>query len=409
MIKLTRSFRPLAFRPAFRSLALRVLVGASLLVASTVHADDKGTLQIWINGDKAYNGLAKLGEKFTKDTGVKVIVEHPQDVPAKYQQAASAHGGPSILIWAHDRAGEWVSAGLIEPINPKPKFVSQFDQVGWDAFKFNGKTWGYPIAIEAIGLIYNKALVDKPPASFEDILTLDKKLAKDGKHAILWDYNTPYFSFPLLAANGGYPFGRSPDGTYKAVDIGVNNKGAIQGAEMLVKLIDSGAMPKGATYSAMEGAMNKGDIAMMITGPWAWDNLKKNKVDFGVAPLPSIAGKPSKAFIGVQGAMINRASNNKELAVEFIENYLLTMDGLKTLDDDVSLGVTAHKDFYKTRAADPLIAATMQNIKTGLLMPSLPEMGRFWSAITSALEAMTGGRQKPKAALDAAAQRIKAP
>ena len=83
MLKLTRS--------------LRLLAGASLLVAATVHADDKGTLQIWINGDKAYNGLAKVGEKFTKDTGVKVIVEHPQDAPAKFQQAASAHGGPSIF------------------------------------------------------------------------------------------------------------------------------------------------------------------------------------------------------------------------------------------------------------------------------------------------------------------------
>jgi maltose/maltodextrin transport system substrate-binding protein len=366
-------------------------------------------LQIWINGDKAYKGLAKVGEKFTKDTGVKVIVEHPQDAPEKFQQAASAHGGPSIFIWAHDRAGEWVSAGLIEPINPKPKFLTQFDQVGWDAFKFNGKTWGYPIAIEAIGLIYNKALVGKPPASFDEVQALDKKLGKDGKHAILWDYNNTYFTFPLLAANGGYPFGRAPDGSYKATDVGVNNKGAVQGAELLARLIESGAMPKSATYSTMEDGVNKGSIAMMISGAWAWDNLKKSKIDFGVAPIPSVAGKPSKAFIGVQGAMINRASNNKELAVEFIENYLLTMDGLKTLDDDVSLGVTAHKEFYKTRAADPLIAATMQNIKTGLLMPSLPEMGRFWSAMQSALENITQGRQKPKEALDAAAQRIKAP
>jgi maltose/maltodextrin transport system substrate-binding protein len=85
------------------------------------------------------------------------------------------------------------------------------------------------------------------------------------------------------------------------------------------------------------------------------------------------------------------------------------MDGLKTLDSDVSLGVTAHKEFYKTRAADPLIAATMANIKTGLLMPSLPEMGKFWSAMESALNSLTQGRQKPKEALDAAAQRIKAP
>ena len=389
--------------------SLRLAAAVSLLVAASAHADDKGTLQIWINGDKAYNGLTDVGKKFTKDTGVKVIVEHPQDAPTKFQQAASAHGGPSIFIWAHDRAGEWISAGLIDPVNPKPKFVSAFDQIGWDAFKFDNKTWGYPLAIESIALIYNKKLVAKPPTSFEDILVLDKKLAKDGKHAILWDYNNTYFTFPLLAANGGYPFGRNDKGNYVASDVGVNNPGAVKGAEMLAKLIEVGVMPKGATYAAMEAAMNKGEIAMMITGPWAWDNLRKSKIDFGVAPLPSIAGKPARAFIGVQGAMINRASNNKELAVEFIENYLLTMDGLKTLDSDVSLGVTAHKDFYKTRAADPLIAATMQNIKTGLLMPSLPEMGRFWAAMESALGNITLGRQKPKEALDAAAQRIKAP
>jgi maltose/maltodextrin transport system substrate-binding protein len=389
--------------------SLRLLVVTSLLFAATARADEKGTLQIWINGDKAYNGLAKLGEKFAKDLNVKVVVEHPQDAPEKFQQAASAHGGPSIFIWAHDRAGEWVSAGLIEPVNPKATVVNGSDKVGWDAFKFDGKTWGYPLAIEAVGLIYNKALVAKPPATFEELFALDKKLAKDGKHAILWAYDTPYFSFPLLAANGGYPFGRTAKGDYNAADVGVNNAGAVKGAEMLAKLIEGGVMPKAATYATMEAAMSKGEIAMMISGPWAWDNLRKSKIDFGVAPLPSIAGKPARAFIGVQGAMINRASNNKELAVEFIENYLLKTDGLKTLDSDVSLGVTAQKDFYKTRAADPLIAATMQNIKTGLLMPSTPQMGKFWSAMESAFGNITQGRQKPKEALDAAAQRIKAP
>jgi maltose/maltodextrin transport system substrate-binding protein len=51
----------------------------------------------------------------------------------------------------------------------------------------------------------------------------------------------------------------------------------------------------------------------------------------------------------------------------------------------------------------------MENIKGGLLMPSLPEMSKFWSAMESALSNITQGRQKPKEALDAAAQRIKAP
>ncbi|HSK01308.1 MAG TPA: maltose/maltodextrin ABC transporter substrate-binding protein MalE [Kofleriaceae bacterium] len=386
--------------------SLGLLAALSITTATPAQAD-KGTLTVWINGDKAYNGLAEIGKKFEKATGIKVVVEHPQDAPAKFQQAAASGKGPDIMIWAHDRAGEWVAAGLVEPINPKPKFKSQFENVGWDAFTFGGKMWGYPLAVEAIGLIYNKALSPKPPATFEELFALDKQLSAKGKHAILWDYNNTYFTFPLLAANGGYPFGRNPKGDYVATDVGVNNAGAIKGAEMIVKLIDAGVMPKGANYSTMEAAMSKGEIAMMISGPWAWANLKKAKIDFGVAPIPSIGGKPSKAFIGVQGAMINRASANKQLAVEFIENYMLTMDGLKTMDADVSLGVTAHKAFYKSRAADPLIAATMKNVATGILMPSLPEMNKFWAAMEAALGNISQGRQKPKDALDAAAQRIK--
>ena len=248
-----------------------------------------------------------------------------------------------------------------------------------------------------------------PPKRFEEILTLDKKLEKNGKRAILWDYNNTYFTWPLLAANGGYAFGRDPKGNYKAADVGVNNAGAVKGAQMVVKLIDSGVMPKGATYATMGDRMNKGEIAMMLTGPWAWPNLKKNNIDFAVAPIPSVGGKPSKPFVGVQGAMVNRASPNKDLAVEFIENYMLTAEGLKTMDSDVSLGVAAHKEFYKQRASDPNIAATMANVKQGALMPSLPEMGKFWSAMESALQNISQGRQQPKEALDAAAQRIKSP
>ena len=47
-------------------------------------------LLVWINGDKGYNGLQKVGDEFTKKSGVKVTVEHPEDAPGKFQQAAAA-------------------------------------------------------------------------------------------------------------------------------------------------------------------------------------------------------------------------------------------------------------------------------------------------------------------------------
>ena len=75
----------------------------------------------------------------------------------------------------------------------------------------------------------------------------------------------------------------------------------------------------------------------------------------------------------------------------------------------MTLGVTAHKEFYKTRAADPLLSGTMRNIQSGVIIPSLPAMNKFWAAMGSALSDIAQSRKKPKEALDGAAARIKAP
>ena len=165
-------------------------------------------------------------------------------------------------------------------------------------------------------------------------------------------------------------------------------------------------MPKGSGYAEMEGAFNKGEVAMMISGPWAWDNLKKSNIDFGVAPIPDVAGKPSRPFVGVLGCMISAPSKSKDVAKEFIENHLLKVEGLKMVNADVPLGTPANKAFFKELAENPNIKATMENAKRGEPMPNIPEMGKFWSSMASALENITNGRQSPKEALDAAAARM---
>ncbi|MFN3416264.1 MAG: maltose/maltodextrin ABC transporter substrate-binding protein MalE [Caldimonas sp.] len=392
-IKLVAAAAALAFSAGFVTPALAV---------------EPGKLLIWINGDKGYNGLQKVGDEFEKKTGVKVTVEHPEDAPGKFQQAAAAGKGPDIWIWAHDRVGEWIQGGLLQPVSPSKKIIDDIDPLAWKAFNIGGRTWGYPISIEAVALIYNKDLVPTPPKSFEEVIALDKKLSAQGKKAILWDYNNTYFTWPLLAANGGYAFKQKPDGTYDPADTGVNNAGALKGAELIAKMIKDGVMPKGAGYADMEAAVNQGKVAMMINGPWAWDNLKKSKINFGVAKIPTVAGKKAAPFVGVMGAMINKSSPNRDIAVEFIENHMLSVAGLKAINDDVPLGTPASKAFFNQLKSDPNIQATMASAQDGAPMPNIPEMGRFWSSMASALQNMTEGRQSPKEALDAAAKRITA-
>ena len=387
--------------------AAALTLGAAF--APLAQAAEPGKLLVWINGDKGYKGIIKIGEEFTKKTGIPVTVEYPEDAPSKFQAAAAAGKGPDIWIWPHDRIGEWIAGGLLQTVSPGKKVQADIDPLAWKAFSVGGKTWGYPMSIEAVSLVYNKKLVPVPPKSFEEVLALDKKLSADGKKAILWDYNNTYFTWPLLAANGGYPFKQKADGTYDAKDTGVNNAGALKGAELLSKMIKDGVMTKGANYAEMEAGLAQGKVAMMINGPWSWDNLKKANVNFGVAKIPTVAGKKAAPFVGVLGAMVTKATPNKDLAVEFLENHMLTVDGLKKINDDVPLGTPANKAFFNELKNNPNIQATMASAQDGAPMPNNKEMGRFWSSMASALQNMTEGRQSPKEAMDAAAKRIAAP
>lgn len=390
----------------------KLLGAAAIGLAATLNlplpaqaAIEEGKLVVWINGDKGYKGLAKVGEKFTADTGIPVEVAHPDAATDKFQQAAATGNGPDIFIWAHDRLGEWAQSGLIAAVEPSARIKQETAEFAWSAVSYKGKLWGYPIAVEAPALIYNKALVKTPPSTFEDVFALNKELAKNGKRAILWDYTNTYFTWPMLAANGAYAF-RDTENGYDVSQTGVNMPGAKQGAEVLKRLIDEGVMPRGADYSAAEAAFNKGETAMFISGPWAWSNIRKSGIDFGVAPIPSVGGAPSRPFSGVMAATLNAASPNHALAVEFLENYLLQVEGLKTVNADVPLGAVVNKAYMAELADDPLIKATFDSAQQGQPMPNVPEMGAFWSSMEPALGNITAGRQSVDDALNDAAKRI---
>lgn len=387
-----------------RTLALSALT-TLVLSASAFAKIEEGKLVIWINGDKGYNGLAQVGEKFEKDTGVKVTVEHPDKLAEKYSQVAATGDGPDIIFWAHDRFGGYAQSGLVAEITPDQNLKDKLFPFTWDAVRHDGKLVGYPIAVEALSLIYNKDLVKTPPKTWEEIPALDKGLKSKGKSAIMFNLQEPYFSWPLIAADGGYAF-KMENGSYDAKNVGVNNAGSKAGLNFIIDLVKNKHLNADTDYSIAEAAFNKGETAMTINGPWAWANIDKSKINYGVALLPTFNGQPSKPFVGVLTAGINAASPNKELAKEFLENYLLTNDGLEMVNKDKPLGAVSLKSYHDILAKDPRIAATMENAKNGEIMPNISQMSSFWYAMRNAVVNALTSRQTVDAALSDAEARM---
>ena len=375
---------------------IAVLLGTAMPAVAL----EDGKLLIWTGANRDRDALLAAVQPFVDELGIEVAVEVVDpDLPQKFQQAAATGDGPDILLWAHDRFGEWAGAGLIAPVQPAGDWEADILPSAMEAVQFDGKTWGYPVSVEAVTLIYNKDLIATPPASFEEIAGLDIEGQK-----ILWDYNNTYFTMPLLMAGGGFAF-EKVNGAYDGTTTGVNNEGAIAGAEVLKSLFDDGVMPQGVDYGVMDGAMNNGEVAMVLNGPWSWGAFAESGLNIGVAPIPTVNGNVSPPFLGVQALGVNAASPNIDLAVELIENYLATDDGLAAWNANNALGALA--DQSAAAAQDnPLVTDMLAVAANGVPMPSNPEMGAFWAAMGPALTNITTGTATPADALNDAATRI---
>lgn len=387
--------------------AINVLSACTLaaVLATPVIAMEEGELTIWINGDKSYEGLTQIGEQFEEETGIKVIVQHPESMEARYQQTASTGAGPDIVFWAHDRFGSYADAGLLHEIHPSEEFKEKLVDFSWDAVTVDGKIVGYPVAIETQSLIYNKDLIPEPPKTWEELVNIHHKMKQEGKKAIMWDVKNAYFTWPIISSGGGYAF-KKIDGRYDANNTGVNNPSGIKGLQFLVDMVEQKVVDPNMDYSISETAFSKGEVAMTINGPWSWGNLDKLGVNYGVAEFPTLGGEKGNPFVGILSAGINASSPNTDLAVEFLENYLYQDDALKIMNDDKPLGAVTLKSFQKKLESDDRVKATMVNAENGEIMPNIPEMNTYWFAQGAAIENALLGKQTTKEALDTAAKQI---
>jgi maltose/maltodextrin transport system substrate-binding protein len=387
------------------------LILCAILAFAWVHPASAwvdGELSIWMDSDRM-PAVQKAGQKFEHDYGIKVNVDATENIPNNFPLAAQSNKGPDIVIFAHDKLGEWADGGLIAPIPVDAAYRSRFASLAWEAVQHRGEYWGYPLCFEVVGLIYNKKLVQTPPAQLSDLIEINKQLKAEHPDlmTILWDYDSPYYSWGIFGSAGAYVYAKTAEG-YDTKDIGIATPGAIDALNQLIGLVRAGVLPKAASVAGMpKQMMADGKLAMMISGPWDWPDLMKSGIDFGVAPVPGVNGKPGKAFVGVSVAYINRSSPNLDIARQFLENYAITDEGLAAANRLKPLGIPALNSLYETMSkGDELLREMKVCADDGEVMPNIPQMGAFWGAMGSALQIATNGQASAQSALTEARENM---
>lgn len=392
-------------------LTLVMLVGVLSLFSQT--------LTVW-SSEKQVDFIKRIGQEFTRDTGINVDVQMVTfgDIKSKFLTAAQAGEGPDIIVGAHDWVGELALNGLLEPIPQSAIDLDKFAPSGIQAFTYEGKLYGLPYAIEAVGLFYNRDYVsdEEVPTNIEELKALAKEFTTDETIGFAVTANDFYHVYGFFSGYGAYVFDYDPRTGYDITDLGLNNEGAINAGHLLRSFFEEGIMPQGMNYNIMDSMFMDGLAAMIINGPWAVKAYLDAGIDFGVVPLTSIElepGKTMKPFVGVQGLMINSRSQNKAFAMEFIINYLATAEGIyEFYIADPRLPARNDVSSIIEEQGGPvpadIVAAFTESAAGGEPMPNIPAMQSVWQPMNDALNNIINGTQTPEEALNDAVSKIKA-
>jgi maltose/maltodextrin transport system substrate-binding protein len=364
---------------------------------------------IWTSNEAAAKAISEIKIEYEKEYKNKVTVEVlNKDLTSLFKTASLAGKGPDIFLWANDVSGELAQSGLIEPLDELPSLTNNFLPVSLKAFRYKGRLYGYPYAVESIALFYNKDLVKNPPESFEELESIALKINNPSKgiYGFLFDFKTFFFSFPILNAAGGYIFGDDKNGL-NAKDIGINHQGFVDGLTFLQKLNTDGLIPSSTDRGIAFENFKAGKLAFIIDGPWAIKDLDAIKLNYGIAVLPKFKNFYAKPFVGVHGFMIRRSSKNKLYAKEFIEKYLLSSKGVSVLYK-YDNRAPARIDVLNTLSAqDSRLSTLRKSAENGVAMPNIPQMSSVWSAMGKALSLSLEQKMSAKEALNLVMSQIK--
>lgn len=376
------------------------------LLNSNLFAKD---ILIWTSNEGAAKAINEIKPAFEVEFKSKVIVEIlNKDLTSLFKTASLTGKGPDILLWANDVSGELAQSGLIEPLDEIPFLTENFLPVSLKAFKFKGRLYGYPYAVESLALFYNKDLVKTAPQSFEELETLALKInnPKKNMYGFLYDFKTFFFSFPILNASGGYIFGETASGL-NPKDVGINHQGFIDGLSFLQNLNTRGLIPSSTDRGIAFENFKAGRLAFTIDGPWAIKDLDSSKINYGIAVLPTFKNKVAKPFVGVHGFMIRRSSSNKLLAREFIEKYLLSQNGIKLFYQYDNRAPARIDVLTAISLMDPKLSILKKSAENGVAMPNIPQMASVWSAMGKALSLSLEQKMPAKKSLNLVIDQIK--
>lgn len=345
-------------------------------------------------------------DKFEKKTGIKVKLEVVPwaDLLNRILTATTSGQGPDILNIGNTWSASLQSSGALLPWDAKNfEAIGGKDRFVESALGSTGVGGQDPAAVPlysmAYALYYNKKMfkdagIEKPPTTWDELVTTGKKLSKDGKSAIGVEgsnlSNNIHQVFVLGKQHGADFF--TPDGKAD-----FTSDGAVAAVKQYVDLMaaDKIVAPGNAEYaqnqSLSDFARNKTAMVLWQTASATFKAQGMNDDDWGVAAAPVQSGTPgsgksTNSMVAGINMAVFKNTKNIDGALKFVK--FMTGDAEQRILNKAYGSIPPVKIAQLDPAFDtPALGVLRDTLRTSAsALPQVPEESQFETVVGTAVK-----------------------
>jgi arabinogalactan oligomer / maltooligosaccharide transport system substrate-binding protein len=311
---------------------------------------------------------------------------------------------PDIVVGPHDWIGQVTDQDLVYEPPPIVKERYRFDPKALRAVSRQGRLYAMPYIFDSVALIRNDALAGHGdmPTNIDELietgrdalrvsgisggLPLALQVGKPDKNG---DAGDPYHLWPLFASANGSFFGLRipaaedealPAGTFTARDEW--RAGFIDAFAQIARLGigpgGSGALRPDISRVQALAEFLAGRAPYFICSSRGLKSIKKEGMQVTVGVVPPLGMYAAKPLVSVYGFFIYRDAPNLAAARDLLSSYLSDPRSGLDLNKIQPLVPVQPGAMAQLAVRDALLRPYIDQCKTGMIMPSYPEMREAW-------------------------------
>jgi multiple sugar transport system substrate-binding protein len=300
--------------------------------------------------------------------------------------AFNSQTAPDVLELGSDWVAQFSSSGVLRELFDT-LLIEKSVEFSRQPALWKGKIFALPWTVDTRVMFYNKSLMQRAGLPADPPVTLDQLLDYSEKINNLGDVNG-------FGINGS-----DPHRLYKKI-LGFmwTFGGDVMDPQMLPVMQSSNNL-KAFNYYLMlssygiietqrqlDAYFTQGKIGFCISGGWLLEKIQKENptLEFGVALMPGMNGKPGMSFAGGEYLAVNAATQKSELAKEFIRFMTDGKNTLKYCKQVVEAGFPADRNYYNDPfyQTNPLRIIIAKQLEYAKMTPVHPK----WLDIEEILE-----------------------